>query len=144
MSTLRVPNPSMAGTSVRIGSAPARAKMIATTAANPACTIPASCGAPFGRVRARACGRIFARPSEYRYRVAELWNASMAANRLTSSRIIITVVSGPPRYCCEMEKIRSPVGRCSSAVAWACATPVALTTAHVVTPRMTPIAMIEV
>lgn len=76
--------------------------------------------------------------------MAELWKASIAANRLTRSSTIITVVSGPPRYCCESEKMRSPVGRCSSAVACACATPVALTTAQVVTPRITPIAMIEV
>jgi hypothetical protein len=56
----------------------------------------------------------------------------------------MTVVSGPPRYCCDRAKMRSPVGRCSRAVACAWATPVALTTAHVVTPRMTPIATIAV
>ena len=68
--------------------------------------------------------------------MAELWNASMAANRLTSSNTIMTSVMAEPRYVCARLKIRSPVGRCSSAVFCAWATPVALTTAQVVTPRI--------
>ncbi len=66
MSTLSVPKPSIAGTSVTIGSAPARKKTIAMIAANAACTAPATFGVPFAPVRASARGSTRARPSAKR------------------------------------------------------------------------------
>lgn len=48
--------------------------------------------------------------------MVELWNVSIVVNRFIRSSIIIMVVSGLFRYCCESEKMRLLVGRCFSVV----------------------------